>query len=197
MSASDQPGWEEVACIASGPSLTPQDCETVRRWREAAPGRAVIVVNTTFRLAPWADVLYAMDAAWWNAHIDEVRRTFRGRLINPWREMRGVERVRFEHRRNSGAGAISLAAHWGARRIVLLGYDCQRTGGQAHWHGDHPKGLGNAGTIDRWPAIFARLAKSMAGRVTVINATRETALTCFERRALSEALGDVHAQDAA
>lgn len=197
MSASDHPGWAEVVCIASGPSLTPQDCERVRRWREAAPGRAVIVVNTTFRLAPWADVLYAMDAAWWNAHIDEVRRTFRGRMINPWREMRGVERVRFEHRRNSGAGAISLAAHWGARRIVLLGYDCQRTGGQAHWHGDHPKGLGNAGTIDRWPAIFARLAKSLAGRVTVINATRETALTCFERRSLSEALGDVHAQDAA
>lgn len=197
MSASDQPGWAEVVCIASGPSLTPQDCERVRRWRETGSGRAVIVVNTTFRLAPWADVLYAMDAAWWNAHIDEVRRTFRGRLINPWREMRGVERVRFEHRRNSGAGAISLAAHWGARRIVLLGYDCQRTGGQAHWHGDHPKGLGNAGTIDRWPAIFARLAKSLAGRVTVINATRETALTCFERRSLSEALGDVHAQDAA
>lgn len=197
MIASDQPGWGDVVCIASGPSLTPQDCETVRRWREAGSGRAVIVVNTTFRLAPWADVLYAMDASWWNAHLDEVRRTFRGRLVNPWREMRGVERVRFEHRRNSGAGAISLAAHWGARRVVLLGYDCQRTGGQTHWHGDHPRGLGNAGTIGLWPAIFARLAKSLAGRVTVINATRETALTCFERRPLAEALGEVHAQDAA
>lgn len=196
MRAADASCWDEVACLASGPSLTAEDCETVRAWRERGPQRAVIVVNTTFRLAPWADVLYAMDASWWNAHIDEARRTFRGRMVNPWREMRGVERVKFEHRRNSGAGAISLAAHWGARRIVLLGYDCQRTGGKTHWHGDHPRGLGNAGTIDRWPAIFARLAKSLAGRVTVINATRDTALTCFERQPLAEALKESHAQDA-
>lgn len=196
MRAADASCWDEVACLASGPSLTAEDCETVRAWRERGPQRAVIVVNTTFRLAPWADVLYAMDASWWNAHIDEARRTFRGRMVNPWREMRGVERVKFEHRRNSGAGAISLAAHWGARRIVLLGYDCQRTGGRTHWHGDHPHGLGNAGTIDRWPAIFARLAKSLAGRVTVINATRDTALTCFERQPLAEALKESHAQDA-
>lgn len=154
-------------------------------------------MNTSFRAAPWADVLYAMDIKWWEVHLEEARRAFAGRMVNPWRHMRGVERVKFNHCRNSGAGAIALAAHWGARRIVMLGYDCQRTGGRSHWHGDHPAGLGNAGSLGRWPSIFQQLARSLAGRVAVINATRETALTCFERQPLSLALEGTYAQDAA
>lgn len=147
-------------------------------------------MNTTFRLAPWADVLYAMDAAWWDRHLDEVRRVFGGRKVNPWGAMgRDVERVRGDLPRNSGAAAIALAAMWGARRIVLLGYDCQKTGGRSHWHGDHPAGLGNAGSIHRWPAIFDKVAASLRGRVQVVNATEHTALKCFPRVPLCEALG--------
>lgn len=146
-------------------------------------------MNTTFRMAPWADVLYAMDTAWWDRHLDEVRRVFSGRKVNPWSAMgRDVERVRGDMPRNSGAAAIALAAMWGARRIVLLGYDCQKTGGRAHWHGDHPTGLGNAGSIRRWPAIFEKVAAELRGRVEVINATEHTALTCFPRASIDEAL---------
>lgn len=181
-------GWTDVVCLASGPSLTAEDCEMVRQWREAGKHRAVFVVNTTFRAAPWADVLYAMDSAWWRLHLDEVKATFSGRLINPFRDMRGVERVVFQHRSNSGAGAVSLAAHWGAKRIVMVGYDCQKTGGKSHWHGDHPDGLGNCGSINTWAARFDRMARSLRNRVQIINASRVTALTCFERMPLEEAL---------
>jgi len=90
---------------------------------------------------------------------------------------------------NSGAGAIALAAKAGARRVLLLGYDCQKTGGKAHWHGDHPEGLGNAGSIHKWPAQFAQLKASMAG-VEIINCSRATALTCFPRQPLEAALAD-------
>ena len=51
-------------CIASGPSLTPEDVQAVKEWRDAGKGK-VIVVNTTFRAAPWADAMFAMDAKWW------------------------------------------------------------------------------------------------------------------------------------
>jgi len=147
-------------------------------------------VNTTFRMAPWADALYAMDRAWWREHIAEVRETFRGALWAPCAGLAGVKRIRFHRQtpRNSGAGAIALAAQMGAERIVLLGYDAQKTDGRAHWHGDHPKGLGNAGSVAKWPEQFRALVGSLRG-AQVINASRATALTCFPRASLEDALG--------
>nr|WP_288093342.1 hypothetical protein [Thauera sp.] len=96
---------------------------------------------------------------------------------------------RIKHYNNSGAAAISLAAERGAQRILLLGYDCQRTNGQAHWHGDHPRGLGNAGSMDKWAGSFAELAENMRKRgVEVINCSRATALTVFPRSDLESEL---------
>lgn len=89
----------------------------------------------------------------------------------------------------SGACAVSLAICGGARKVVMLGYDCQRTSGRAHWHGDHPKELSNAKTIDRWPEAFkAVAAEAHAKKASVLNASRETALTCFEKVELEAAL---------
>lgn len=152
----------------------------------------MIVVNTTFRIAPWADALFAMDRAWWDKHLTEVNATFRGQRFsnNPLSSRYHVHKLNnatFKTYGNSGAAAINLAAHLGAKRIILLGYDCQKTGGKTHWHGDHPHGLGNAGMIDRWAGRFAELARDLGG-VAVFNATRETALTCFPRVTLEDAL---------
>lgn len=105
--------------------------------------------------------------------------------------MHGAAGARCPHFSNSGAAAVSLAAARGARRIVMLGYDCQRTGGKAHWHADHGGGLGNTGSLDKWPALFAQLAAHCARlRVQVVNASRETALTCFPRQPLEQALAE-------
>ena len=70
------PDWRgrTVVCIASGPSLTAEDCELVRE-----SGCPVIVTNTTFRLCPWADMLYAFDRPWWN-HYKLIGCYFTGRL---------------------------------------------------------------------------------------------------------------------
>lgn len=150
----------------------------------------MIVVNTSFRLAPWADVLYGMDRPWWRAHIEEVSRTFKGRKLTLWQPMPGgVERADVPNLpHNSGAAGIALAAHYGAKRIVLIGYDLQHTGGRRHWHEDHPQGLGNAGSIAKWPAIFADTARRLPKDVEVINASAETALTLWPRMPLEEAL---------
>lgn len=91
---------------------------------------------------------------------------------------------------NSGAGAIAVAAALGARRIVLVGYDCKHAAdGRRHWHGDHAKGAGagNAGSVSKWPAQFRDLVSHLRG-ATVINASRDTALTVFPRMPLEEAL---------
>ena len=178
-----------VVCIASGPSLTAEDCEKVR-----ASGHPTIVTNTTVQLCPWADVLFAFDSAWLRMYRKEVDE-FKGAVLT-WSKVGknfGAESLAdqgwYRNYGNSGTSAISLAISCGAKRIILLGYDCQRTGGKVHWHGDHPKGLGNAASLDKWPRQFASVAKYAAERgVTVENCSRATALTCFARKALEEAL---------
>lgn len=171
-------------CVASGPSLTPEDCDMVRAYREQT-GAAVIAVNLSFRRAPWADYLYAMDREWWRTFAAEVKE-FAGRKICP-HVVEGAE-LHTIVAGNSGAGAMLLAASLGAKRIILLGYDCQHTGGFAHWHEDYPKGMGNAGSVKKWPGQFAAVSKGLAKGVEVVNASRESALALWPRVTLEEAL---------
>jgi hypothetical protein len=95
--------------------------------------------------------------------------------------------AKFKAYGNSGAGCVSLALFGDAARVIMLGFDCQHTGGQAHWHGNHPRGLANAKQIDRWPKLFEQL-KNDHPEAEILNASRETALTCFERVALEDVL---------
>lgn len=193
MPAALRPDWtgQTVICIASGPSLTLADCEAAR-----ATGHPVVVTNTTFRIAPWADVLFGFDSNWWRQHLEEVRATFRGRLMSVSQVAGnlGIETTYgatwFRQVGNSGACAISLAICSGAKRVILIGFDCCRgSDGKNHWHGDHPKGMSNCLSMARWPAQFARVAaEAKREGVVVLNASRSTTLTCFERVRLEECL---------
>lgn len=173
-----------VACIASGPSLAVEDVERIR-----AAALPTIVVNNTWRLAPWADILYAMDAPWWKHYGDEAMRGFAGRKFSYVR-VPGAQHTKGEifptGWGNSGSYAISLAVVTGASRVILLGYDCQiSAAGRAHWHDDHPKPMGNAASISTWPRKFALVATyAQQHGCRVVNCSRETALTCFERGTL-------------
>lgn len=151
-----------------------------------------MVTNSTFKIAPWADALYAMDRAWWKVYITEVRATFRGALYSAadMRDMKEVTRLPRKEGTlgNSGAGAIDLAARAGARRIILLGYDCKYADdGRRHWFGDHPQQLGNAGRIETWPSHFKAVRERLAS-LEIINCSRDTALDIFPRAALEEVL---------
>jgi hypothetical protein len=149
----------------------------------------VICVNTTFRLTPWADVLYAMDRAWWEMHIREVKQSFSGLSVSPLTNCFSTQKARIDTKQmsNSGAGAIALAATWGAAKIYLLGYDCQKTDNKSHWHGDHPRKLGNAGSMPHWPSHFRMVAQRFPA-VNIFNCSRETALNIFPRLPLEVVL---------
>jgi hypothetical protein len=180
-----------VVCIASGPSLTASDCALVR-----AAGHPVVVTNTTFRLCPWADVLFAFDSRWWKMYQAEVEATFAGRKIavHPSAEKYGAESTVgepwFGIYRNSGACAGSLAIASGAARVILLGYDCGfARDGRKHWHSDHPEPLENAATLPDWKRLFAILARrARQAGVPVLNASRHTTLECFKRVELESVL---------
>jgi len=124
----------------------------------------------------WADALYAQDKTWWDLYIDEVNKTFLGEKFtnNPFKKATQVDISGFN---NSGIGSIQLAILGGARRVILLGYDCKITDGKRHWHGDHPKQLTNAVGMNKWVDKYREFAKTVD--IEILNASRETALECF------------------
>ena len=131
-----------------------------------------------------------MDLTWWQRYLGDVQARFRGERYSTAPIGGGGVRhltAPFKGYGNSGAACIALAAFGGAARVILIGYDCQKTGGKAHWHGDHPNGLANAKQIDKWHLRFEELAADLKG-VEVVNASRETALKMFPRMSLDAAL---------
>lgn len=136
-----------------------------------------------------------MDLAWWRQYGAEARRTFNGALHSTC----GAAAAEFGTKPlmingklmaacgNSGAASIMLAYYAGARRVIMLGYDCQHTGGAKHWHGDHPAKLGNANRPEAWIKGFAKVKQDTLG-MSIINASRVTALDMFPRIDLQEAL---------
>jgi hypothetical protein len=136
-----------------------------------------------------------MDVQWWDKHIEEVREHFRGAKLSSSNMAKrhgttyvGKVTPDWTPFGNSGAGCVAFAAALGAKRIILLGYDCQKTHGLTHWHGSHPRGLGDAGSMPKWPAQFKRLADRWGAHAEIINCSRQTALTVFPRGDLEDQL---------
>jgi hypothetical protein len=186
--------WEgkTVAVLASGPSMSRAVADDVFAARIPA-----IVVNDTYLLAPWADMLYAADAAWWAAHsgaadfqglrvtVQDVGCALKLRCSGPAGFDPHPGAVRSGG--HSGHQAVHIAMHAGAQRILLCGFDMRGT----HWHGEHPEPLRNTaqGTYGRWCEQFAELGNSAISlRIEIINCTSGSALTCFPAMSLSEAL---------
>lgn len=189
-----------ILCVASGPSLTREDAEFARD-----KVHATIVTNTTFRLVPWAHIVYAADFIWWEQHLPEIKRmSIPGELwtcsVQAARQYRlnfirgevgreGLSRdaSRIHTGTNSGYQAIGLAFHLGARRIILLGYDFQRTNGRSHWHGDHTGKCHNHMDFKLALSRIPRLAIDLQSEgVEVVNCSRETAIKSFRRSTIQE-----------
>lgn len=194
-------------CIASGPSLCAEDVDAVR-------GRGtVIAVNNAVQLAPWADVLYACDQRWWLAYRD-LWSEFGGERVScqPENAAFGARIVAKENGDglglqgvrtggNSGHQALNLAYLRGATTVILLGYDMQHgADGRAHCHPDHPAGMSNfpESVHGMCIASFGRIARDLRAQgMRVINCTRSTALHCFERMPIADALAQIETRAAA
>lgn len=132
-----------------------------------------------------------MDLQWWERYEDEIQSTFFGdRLsVNKIPAKFKVKHIQtISGYGNSGAGAISCAIEGGATRVIMLGYDCQRTNGKNHWHADYPKRMGNCGKMDKWHTKFGLLNEHLSKDAEIINASRESALDMFKRMDLESAL---------
>lgn len=173
----------------------------------------MIAINTTYQLAPWADLLYACDEPWWRMYHAHLATRFAGEL---W-TISDVARQKFgiawilgvpgsglslapDHihaGKNSGHQAVGLCALFGVSAIALLGFDFMLgPRGERHHHGNHPRGLSTGpkspSTWNDWVRDMALLAPGLAARgVKVLNASRRTAIKCFPRVTLETALHEL------
>src|SRR5690606_509189 len=128
----------------------------------------LIVINTTYKIAPFADLLYACDGKWWDRY--EGAPDFSGLKVTQdagaaarW----GVNRVpsengnglsldpmRIHQGGNSGFQTLNLSAHLaGPGRRILLGFDMKPgPRGEIHHHGRHDGRLHNPtpDALRRW-----------------------------------------------
>jgi hypothetical protein len=178
-----------------------------------------MVVSDNYLKAPWADYLYACDFKWWKYHYRDyghhqmpkpfgIFGFFAGELWTQHKNLFSAPGINHVVMRsgeglgkdneingggNSGYQAINLAYLFGAREIILLGFDMKRgPSGEKHWFGDHPCGMNSSSPYDRWLKNFNCLAIDLTREgVRVINCTADSALTCFDRMTLEQLfLGD-------
>ena len=187
-----------VVCIGGGPSLTPADVDHCR-----GRASAVVAINDAYRLAPWADVLYAADSQWWGWHKgvpafgglkyslqkDAARWPNVQILRNTGEQGLELDPSGLRTGRNGGYQAINLAAHLTGPggRILLLAYDMHVHSGRSHWFGDHPHARSSpfATFLERFRGIVEPLRLL---NITVINCSRATELHLFPKQPITEAL---------
>lgn len=166
-----------VVCIASGPSLTAADCKLIEK-----SGLLAIAVNTSWKLARFADVIYAGDKCWWDANISSID--------IPAKKVTCTQQAAYAHsielhrcygEYNSGMRAIQYAIDKGADKVILLGYDCSLANG-SHWHGHHEKTANpDTSKVKGWHRQFnIAQAYANAKKVQVVNCSRYTELKCFK-----------------
>jgi len=134
--------------------------EKVRQISEYSPYMAflhdkhVIGVNASAFIGDWVDFLFFGDFKFFHANRKLIQ-DFKGvkvtchprfekefleydinYLEKDFEHPRGISEIpsRVSWNANSGAASVSLAAHLGAKRIFLLGFDMQLEEGQKHFH---------------------------------------------------------------
>lgn len=180
---------ETVVILAGGPSVNQQDLSLLS-------GRRVIAINSAWKLYPSADVLFFADGRWWQ----HFRPDFAGMCVSTGvttsprvKRLEKVEPVAMSTdprnlalKTSSVSGAINLALHFGAGKIVLLGVDGKQSNGRRHAHDDNYPWPLIDGCFDKHAAEFRQVAPSIP--VAVINCSPVSDLDLWPRMTLEQAL---------
>jgi hypothetical protein len=192
---------ETVFILASGPSVKQLDLSPLK-------GRRVIAVKSSHLTWPTADVLFFADSRWWRDPKLKPR-TFEGLIVSTATSIADKAsraRIRMMLKRNpvalaeerhavalertSTTGAINLAVHFGAARIVLLGVDGKiAPDGTRHCHGvKWPYPLVET-CFDDQAREYAAIAPSAERLgVEIVNANPDSAISVWPRKPFQDCL---------
>jgi hypothetical protein len=178
-------------------------------YMKALHNKHIIGVNNAFMLGDWVDCCFFGDCAWYLVYRLNLAK-FVGLKVTccprfaekPEKRCEGVKYLAKDSKRygitdnlsgvswnhNSGAAAISLAVHFGVKRIILLGFDmCLNDEKVSHWHGTH----GNKKPppfprhLKGFPAIADDASKL---GVEILNASLTSAIEVFTKRPIKDLL---------
>lgn len=183
--------WEGQPCVvmASGPSLGFDDYADVKLVEQC--GIKTIAVNSTWKDAPWCDVLYAGDGIWWKYNHKDVDIDAEKWSCSKNPSILYGVKYRPRHIKpgyNSGANAVELAVNvYKASTVIMLGFDCSVKHG-VHHHANHKHTRNpDKDRCSRWKPQFKNL-KQKTKHANVINCSRYTEITHFPRADLRETL---------
>lgn len=201
------PSWagRTAVVIATGPSLYREQLDAIRR-----ADVCTIAINDAGIAdrwpcsAPWADVLYFADIEWARFY----RPKFEGLRVGtngadgPLCVREGLADLavtmeygapkfwsdRAVHGGHAGYQALQLAIGWGAKRVVLVGYDCKAAGARTNFFGTKDPAVHKDSPYSKWVEGYRTLAAHIPAGVEVLNATPGSAIDAFERTTLEAAL---------
>lgn len=172
-------------------------------------GYPIMGINNAYQMTNKLTYLYGCDIKWWRKHYEMARHVPNKyileqdlnkmafaddvvQLLHGGDDGLSHEWPKLKTGKNGGYQAINLTYLLEYNRHILLGYDMQEIDGKVHWHGLH-EGLNNPSEqqFKEWRGHFDQLAQELkAVDVEVLNATRQTALECFPRVRLEDALNE-------
>lgn len=200
------PDWrgQAAAVVASGPSTKRAGVEQLRgKFR-------VIAIKENVELCPWADLVYGCDRPWWRNAAGLPG--YHGLKVSAAQQLRGpfpeinlvtvresVNKILIDEPgvigsgANSGFQALNLAVQFGARRLLLTGFDMSMDV-SVHWFGrSRGQGRSNPGewNFRGWRQAFEGVAKALESMgVEVVNASEYTALTCFRKVTIAQMIAE-------
>lgn len=167
-----------------------------------------------FQLGDWVDFCFFGDDGWFRDHRDALcqftgmriscapmfgKTTYHADngervkyLIQDPKKSHGISDVPYTvcWNANSGAAAISLAAHLGAKKIVLVGFDMQLdSNGNSHWHKEYQLHPNRRPVFPRHLRGFPIIAKDAERMgIVILNASPDSAITSFPKMTVEAVL---------
>lgn len=193
------PDWSGQKCLIVG-SGESASREIVERFRGAA---RVVVINTSYHLAPWADALYAADEKWWSFYKEAAG--FAGLKIScdknkassPEVRRLAIDMTRHEFMIDdvgtigcagfSGFQALNFVLYTGAKDVALAGFDFVG----CHWHGKHPGNLQQTRdkTREKWrDRLDAQAERLKELGVSLVNLSAVSTLQNYPKMSVDEYL---------
>jgi hypothetical protein len=165
----------------------------------------------TYKARDWVDVIFFADLKWFRWHRRSIREAAENSIVltcnqnngvlkttGPWlkkvrrnnNRVLGITSDKKDHiswNRSTGAAAINVAYHFGAKTVVLLGFDMRLIDGKKNYHDDHKEPAHDP--CARHLKCFKAIARDAAKLgLNIINCTPGSAIEYFPIMSLEEYL---------